>query len=259
MQVATSTSGDVLKPPYLSEKKPTNPCLQQHKPSRFQLFYVLPSFNDQSFLCRHQVSKEREMHILAQAPRAVHLDLLASVAQTQAENASAKQPSMQSLPTVIASNGSEPRAASASTAAAAPAMDGLTSRLPPPKPAQKQTLLPIHNKNSLRADKQVARFIIQAGLPFSVARDPAFIQLCRSMSQVPDSYLPPSEDQVKGRMLDELYAETSMTVQTLLKKVEEFGCSIISDGCPDINSNFRKAFTHYLVFCFTLLTLQIRP
>jgi hypothetical protein len=197
------------------------------------------------------------MQVLAQAPKAVHLDLLASVAQSEAETGSGKQPSLHSQPTVIASNGSQPRTASASAAPAAGG-DGLSSRLPPPKPAQKQTLLAVHNKNSLRADKQVARFIIQAGLPFSVSRDPAFIHLCRSMSQVPDSYLPPSEDQVKGKMLDELYAETSTSVQTLLKKVEQFGCSIISDGCSDINSKSRTASMH-LVYCFTLLILQIRP
>jgi hypothetical protein len=106
---------------------------------------------------------------------------------------------------------------------------------PAPKPATKQTMLPVINKYSERANKAVARFIIQSGQPWSVCRDPSFIQLCRDLSGVPESYLPPSEDQVKGKYLDDLFTETTIEIKELLEIIETFGCSLISDGWSDIN------------------------
>lgn len=103
------------------------------------------------------------------------------------------------------------------------------------KPATKQTLLPVINKHSQRANKAVARFIIQSGQPWSVCRDPSFIQLCRDLSGVPESYLPPSEDQVKGKHLDDLYEEATIEIKELLEIIQTFGCSLISDGWSDIN------------------------
>ena len=103
------------------------------------------------------------------------------------------------------------------------------------KQGTRQTTLPILNKASLKAHKAVARFIIQTGQPWSLVSDPSFVQLLRDCADVPESYLPPNEHQLKGKYLDDLYEETKMEVRELLKIIQTSGCSIISDGWSDIN------------------------
>ena len=178
-------------------------------------------------LCRRDVAKEKELEILALSSKDNQLEVLARVAA----DASASQNASNTATTIDLSGDPKPKMVA-------------------PKAGTRQTTLPVLNKASQKAHKAVARFIIQTGQPWSLVSDPSFIQLLRDCAGVPEAYLPPSEYQVKGRYLDDMYEETQVEVDELLKIIETSGCSIISDGWSDINGSLLSTTFNFSTKCY---------
>ena len=77
----------------------------------------------------------------------------------------------------------------------------------------------------------IATFIHGSALPFSMARDPNFLDIIDITRNLGPRYTPPDRQMVSCSLLDSLYRTSFKGMMTtLLSKVEIFGLTIYGDG-----------------------------
>ncbi|XP_026447559.1 uncharacterized protein LOC113348074 [Papaver somniferum] len=100
------------------------------------------------------------------------------------------------------------------------------------------TQRPLHltsaSKESIdEADRAVAKFVYDAGLPFSAANSLYFQQMADSIAAAGPGYKMPSYQSLRGMLLDESVKEAGGLCEELRKSWEVTGCSVMADRSKD--------------------------
>ncbi|MCL7031693.1 hypothetical protein MKW94_008692 [Papaver nudicaule] len=100
------------------------------------------------------------------------------------------------------------------------------------------TQRPLHltsaSKESIdEADRAVAKFVYDVGLPFSAANSLYFQQMADSIAAAGPGYKMPSYQSLRGSLLNESVEEAGGLCEELRKSWEVTGCSVIADRSKD--------------------------
>lgn len=97
-----------------------------------------------------------------------------------------------------------------------------------------------------QADMAVARFIYEAGIPFSAANSCYFQQMADAIAAVGPGYKMPSYQSLRGKLLNRSVQDVGGLCQELRRSWEVTGCSVMVDNCTDRTGH---TVLNFYVYC----------
>ncbi|CAN1318883.1 hypothetical protein LINPERPRIM_LOCUS30992 [Linum perenne] len=98
---------------------------------------------------------------------------------------------------------------------------------------------------ALRTDRAIARFWYEHCLPFNVVASPSFPVLINMIASMGAGYTGPSYHAIRTTLLDDIYAECKLTVDSMRIHWKNFGCTIMADGWTD---NRQRSLINFLIY-----------
>ncbi|CAN1337506.1 hypothetical protein LINPERPRIM_LOCUS37629 [Linum perenne] len=97
---------------------------------------------------------------------------------------------------------------------------------------------------ALRTDRAIARFWYEHCLPFNVVASPSFPVLINMIASMGAGYTGPSYNALRTTLLDDIYAECKLTVDSMRIHWKTYGCTIMADGWTD---NRQRSLINFLI------------
>ncbi|CAN1302134.1 hypothetical protein LINPERPRIM_LOCUS25309 [Linum perenne] len=98
---------------------------------------------------------------------------------------------------------------------------------------------------ALRTDRAIARFWYEHCLPFNVVASPSFPVLINMIASMGAGYTGPSHHAIRTTLLDDIYAECKLTVDSMRIHWKNFGCTIMADGWTDKR---QRSLINFLIY-----------
>ncbi|CAN1293755.1 hypothetical protein LINPERPRIM_LOCUS22167 [Linum perenne] len=98
---------------------------------------------------------------------------------------------------------------------------------------------------ALRTDRAIARFWYEHCLPFNVVASPSFPVLINMIASMGAGYTGPSYHAIRTTLLDDIYEECKLTVDSMRIHWKNFGCTIMADGWTD---NRQRSLINFLIY-----------